>query len=56
MLVDKVLDMNIYEMRYFAMIIKEKIEKTSSINPMKLNMDWPSVKQDGNIFTLFYVK
>ena len=56
MLADKVLDMNLFELRYFAMITKEKVEKTSGINPMKINMDWPSVKQDGNIFTLFYVK
>ena len=44
MLVDKVLDMNIFELRYFTMQTKEKIQRTSGINPMKLNMDWPSIK------------
>lgn len=47
MLADKMLDMNIYELRYFSLITKEKITKTSGINPMKINMDWPSVKRDG---------
>ena len=47
MLADKLLDMNIYELRYFSLISKEKITKTSGINPMKINMDWPSVKRDG---------
>lgn len=48
MLVDKMLDMNIYELRYFSMMSKEKVMKTSGINPMKINLDWPSVKQTGN--------
>lgn len=48
MLADKLLDMNIFELRYFAMLCKDKIQKTSGINPMKLNLDWPSVKRDGN--------
>jgi hypothetical protein len=48
MLVDKFLDMNIYEIRYFSILMKDKIQKTSGINPMKLNLDWPSIKQDGN--------
>ena len=46
MLADKLLDMNIYELRYFSMITKERMIKTSGINPMKLNLDWPSVKRD----------
>lgn len=47
MLVDKVLDLNIFEVQYFQAITKEKILKTSNINPMKLNLDWPSLKPDG---------
>lgn len=46
MLADKLLDMNIFELRYFSMIAKERIQKTSGINPMKMNLDWPSVKRD----------
>jgi hypothetical protein len=55
MLVDKVLDMNLNEIRYFSMLQKEKIIKTSGINPMKVNVDWPSVKQDGNILNVLYI-
>ena len=50
MLADKLLDMNLYEIRYFNEIAKERVLKTSGINPMKLNLDWPSVKPDGNHF------
>ena len=46
MLVDKMLDMNIFELRYFAISCKERIQRTSGINPLKMNLDWPSVKQD----------
>jgi len=46
MLADKLLDMNIFELRYFSMVCKERVQKTSGINPMKLNLDWPSVKRD----------
>lgn len=46
MLADKLLDMNVFELRYFALACKERIQKTSGINPMKLNLDWPSVKRD----------
>jgi hypothetical protein len=52
MLVDKLLDMNIFELRYFSAVSKEKIQRTSGINPMKLNLDWPSVKKDGKPNTL----
>jgi hypothetical protein len=48
MLADKLLDMNIFELQYFNAISKDKITKTSGVNPMKINMDWPSVKADGN--------
>ena len=50
MLADKLLDMNVFELRYFSIAIKEKMLKTSGINPMKINLDWPSVKKDGKYF------
>jgi large subunit ribosomal protein L7/L12 len=46
MLADKLLDMNLFELRYFSVLCKEKIQKTSGINPLKMNLDWPSVKRD----------
>ena len=46
MLADKVLDLNLFEIRYLALSIKQRVAKTSGINPLKLNMDWPSVKTD----------
>lgn len=49
MLADKLLDMNVFELRYFSLAIKEKMLKTSGINPMKMNLDWPSVKKDGKL-------
>lgn len=58
MLADKLLDMNVFELRYFSLITKERILKTSGINPMKLNLDWPSVKRDGkpyHISTLYRI-
>ena len=53
MLADKLLDLNVYELRYFALYTKERVQKTSGINPMKINLDWPSVKQDGKNSYLF---
>ena len=44
MITDKVLDMNAFEMRYFHASLSMRLMRTSGINPMKLNMDWPSVK------------
>lgn len=46
MIADKVLDMNVFEMRYMALSMKQRMLKTSGINPLKVNMDWPSVKMD----------
>ena len=46
MIADKVLELNLFEMRYMAMMMKERIGRTTGLNPMKLNMDWPSIKQD----------
>ena len=47
MLVDKVLDLNVFELRYFQMAMKTRVQRSTGLNPMKINMDWPSVKQDG---------
>jgi Lon protease-like protein len=44
MLTDKMLDLNIFELRYLALSMKNRVAKTSGINPLKLNMDWPSIK------------
>lgn len=47
MIADKLLDMNVYELRYFQEITKERLRKTSGTSLFKINMDWPSVKADG---------
>ena len=47
MLADKLMDLNIYELRWFTLYTKERVQRTSGINPMKMNLDWPSVKRDG---------
>ena len=44
MLADKVLDLNAFEMRYFHTSVAMRLMRTSGINPLKLNLDWPSVK------------
>jgi hypothetical protein len=46
MLADKVVELNLLELRYFQAKISEKVMRSSGINPMKLNLDWPSIKQD----------
>lgn len=46
MITDKILDMNLFEMRYMAAMIKQRMLNTSGINPLKINMDWPSIRQD----------
>ena len=46
MLADKVADMNLFELRYFYYILEEKTRKSTGLSPMKLNLDWPSLKQD----------
>lgn len=45
---DKILEFNTFEMRYLAAITQERVQKTTGINPLKLNMDWPSVKMDAD--------
>ena len=47
MLVDKVLDMNVFEHRYFHAALTQRVQRVTGMNPMKLNLDWPSLKQDG---------
>ncbi len=34
MITDKVLELNIFEMRYMAAAMKERVYKTSGINPL----------------------
>lgn len=47
-LADKLLGLNTMEMRYVAINIRERVQKTTGINPLKLNMDWPSIKMDSD--------
>jgi len=46
MLADKVLTLNMFELRFFQMEITRQVQKSTGLNPMKLNLDWPSIKQD----------
>jgi len=39
------LELNTFELRYFSTALRDKVFKTSGINPLKLNLDWPTVKQ-----------
>lgn len=48
LLVDKVTELNIFEMRYFSVSLRDRIQKTTGMNPLKLNMDWPSIKKDAD--------
>ena len=47
MLADKILDLNMFEQRYMHAMLAHRIQRSSGINMMKLNLDWPSLKQDG---------
>lgn len=47
-LADKMVRLDIFENRYLAAVVQDKIRKTSGINMMKLNMDWPSIKMDAD--------
>ena len=44
MLADKVLDLNMFEQRYFHASIAMRVQRVSGMNLMKLNLDWPSLK------------
>ena len=46
MLADKLVDLNIFEIRYLVAKVSIGIQRSTGLNPMKLNMDWPSIKQD----------
>ena len=46
MLANKVLDLNLLELRYFHVMLVEQAQKSTGLNPMKLNLDWPSIKRD----------
>lgn len=48
MLVDKTLTLNLFEMRYFQILLKTQVQKATGMNPLKLNLDWPSIKQDAS--------
>ena len=48
LLAQALLELNTLELRYFSTALREKVFKTSGINPLKLNLDWPTVKQMGN--------
>jgi hypothetical protein len=41
--------LNVFELRYFAEQMKVRVQRTSGINPMKVNLDWPSLKPDGKL-------
>ena len=47
MITDRLLDLNVMENRYLSASINQRIMRTSGINLLKLNLDWPSIKQDG---------
>ena len=49
-LVEKLMDLNIFEMRYLSVKLKERIMRGVGINPIKLNVDWPSVKMICEVF------
>lgn len=38
------MDLNLHEMEYLAVGMKEYLMKGLGINPLKLNMDWPSMQ------------
>ena len=46
MLADKVVELNLFEMRYFSMLVSKKVAASTGLSPMKMNLDWPSLKQD----------
>ena len=47
MLCDKVIDMNMFEQRYFHAVLAQRVQRVTGLSLMKLNLDWPSLKQDG---------
>lgn len=47
-LADKFLELNVFEARYLTTVIQKRVANVTGINPMKLNMDWPSIKMDSD--------
>lgn len=41
---DAISSLNVFELRYMSSIVTEKIMKTTSVDLMKLNIDWPALK------------
>lgn len=46
-LVKQLLGYNIFSMRYLSLRLKERIVSGIGIDPMKLNIDWPSARASG---------
>ncbi len=51
-LLGMLMGMNVYEMRYLSLKLKQRILKGVGINPLKLNLDWPSMTQLGSYCAL----
>lgn len=45
LLAEAIVEMDLFELRYFSTLVRDRVAKTSGINPLKLNVDWPSLKQ-----------
>lgn len=45
---DKFASLSAFEQRYLAALIQKRVARVAGINPLKLNMDWPSVKMDSD--------
>ena len=46
LITEKVLDLNLFEMRYLTIMMKENLTKNSGFSPFYVNQDWPSKKSD----------
>ncbi|KAL4429298.1 hypothetical protein ABPG74_002284 [Tetrahymena malaccensis] len=42
---DAFIELNIMEIRYLNHTLKERLIKTTGLSPLKVNIDWPSLKQ-----------
>lgn len=47
-LVKKVQQLNLLEMKYFAIKVRDQMIKTTAFNPLKLNAHWPEFKNLGS--------
>lgn len=41
------LELNMFELRYFGNTFRERVRKSTGINPFNLNIDWATVQQRG---------